>query len=194
MYCLRAAFFVILITSLSSYGQTQLSKQNDFIDGVYQTLDEFKTNNPSIPSVVIIQDKERYALRQVICEENIVYASKEGTSKIAAVHIWGICVYGDPYIRYKGCFIKIARFGLISTFALPLILYTGPDLPNTPDIDVFAVDLSTGSIFHQRNDASKIIDIIKRDEFFKNTRIKKKDIGFYINQYNARHPFSFSND
>lgn len=52
----------------------------------------------------------------------------------------------------------------------------------------FAIDLETGETYDQKNDFKKLVRIIKADEHFSNQKIKKKDIGIYITQYNQRNP------
>ena len=178
----------------------------EYNDGIYLSLEEFKNNSPSIPLPSIVE-VGRNQLGNTICMRKLEYVRNDSILEIKAKEVWGICMNGNPYIRYsegsllpgEPCFFKLMSIGSISTFYMQKVEnkeawniqpYSGMRQlrPSKVKVLQFALDLESGKTFNQKSEANKIIDVIRQDAFFKDRKMKRKEVGIYITQYNNRNP------
>lgn len=73
-------------------------------------------------------------------------------------------------------------------------IYGYSNSPKKLKIQEYALDMEAGTSYNKKTDSKDIIAIIKRDDFFKDQKIKKKELGIFITNYNKRHPFSISTE
>ena len=144
------------------------------------------------------------------------------TEIIKASDVWAICINGRPYVKYnqpnndpfrlasEKCFYKLYHIGSISRYFVEregkreifFVPNTNPNLGTTSNyshqnenkIVDFALNIETGEIFNQNTKARQIIEIIRTDEYFKDVKIKKRDLGIYINEYNKRNPLRINQE
>lgn len=135
------------------------------------------------------------------------YVRNDSILEIKAKEVWGICMNGNPYVRYsegnilptEPCFFKLVSIGSISTFYMQKVenkepWYTQPNggmrqlSPSKVKVFQFALDVESGKVYNQKSEANKIIEIIRQDAFFKDSKMKRKELGVYITQYNKRNP------
>ena len=210
--------FLMLLTSLNFlYGQEKFeySREFKFKNGIYLSVEDFKNNSPSLPLSAVANQSRDY-LESTLCMRTIEFVDEGFINEVAAKEVWGICINGDPYVRHgakgivsRACFYKIFSIGSIATFFVQRTEMTnnwGSSSPfDTPadryssamraanpgklQIAEFALDLNTGTAYNKNTEVSEIIDLIKQDDYFKDQKIKKKEVGIYITQYNKRHPF-----
>lgn len=174
-----------------SMGQNSLSANElDFKSGIYQTIADFKSNNPMPCDIVesILSRNNDICAKEIDCIDDVVYESKS---------IWGLCLMGQPYIKYGRCFYPIKQFGMLSTFYYvqthkdnyfdrnTLIYRKVRDATIVPMQKV--IDVESGEILDQDGQPHEIVRIIKSDGYFKDAKIRRKNLGAYITQYNRRH-------
>lgn len=211
-------FLFLFLTHQSILGQEVYTHSENITmkNGIYLTVEEFRQNKPSFPLTAISNQKDDF-LESSICTDEISYVLDGEIKHIKAKDIWGLSINGVPYVKHKqneispfrpnNCFYRIFKVGAISTYFVQVIkesnssawgngLYN-PNFGNYPsrnpnDVKVkimeYAIDLKTGETYDQKNDFKKLVRIIKGDEHFSNQKIKKKDIGIFITQYNQRNP------
>lgn len=73
-------------------------------------------------------------------------------------------------------------------------IYGYSNSPKKLKIQEYALDMETGTSYNKKTNSKDIIAIIKSDDFFKDQKIKKKELGIFITNYNKRHPFSISTE
>lgn len=212
---MKYIIFTVLLLALfnfkSSFGQEYYTAKVTMKNGIYLSVDEFRKNAPSLPLSAIHNQKDEI-LESSFCTDKISYISNGEIKYIKSKEIWGLSINGMPYVNHQekglfkpnNCFYRIFKIGALSTYFIQefkdvnsnswgLNSFGGINYAGTPrDVKVkvteYAIDLETGDTYEQKGDARKIINIIKRDEYFRTKKIKKKDIGIFITQYNQRNP------
>lgn len=197
---------------------TYLSAQNEqeqyrFKDGIYLNIEDFKANQPSMP-LPGLSNANSDPLAGRLCMKNIEYVNNGKVEKINSKDVWGICINGEPYIKHvpfdaqisiasSYCYFKLHHVKSLSLYFVQETVrrnnnWTGNPVPIYAPGEVkvkireYAVDLRTGITYNLKSEASKIVDLIKEDEYFKDSKIKKKDVMMFITQYNQRHPLELT--
>ncbi len=185
---------LIFITQATSYGQID----NDRMDGVYLNIDQYIKNEPeTVEFHIYNKSKSEASIWEIFREKSYCLIGVE--AGVPAYEIWGFAMHGKSYINYDDCYFPILQYGELSTFyflektttrlrSLEANYFT---LVNT-DIEEKVLLVTTDEILDQKWDFPRIVEIIKSDSYFKDKKIKKKEIGMYIAQYNKRHPLSES--
>ena len=206
---------LILVALNVSYAQGHFQYSHDFKfkNGIYLTIDEFKNNSPSLPLSAIV-DEDRGYLESALCMKKLEYVEDGEIYELKAKDIWGICINGDPYIKHvnndglkelltRQCFYKLFSIGTISSYFIQqkeandgffdrTSGYYNPHNVNRGKLKIqeYALDTETGVSYNKKSETSDIIEIIKKDDLFKDQNIKRKEVSIFITNYNKRHPFN----
>lgn len=100
------------------------TKDFEFTEGVYLTIDQFKKNSP-IPKSAIISDcpkSEIDFLSKELFQKYLVYKDSIGNEhKVETSNIWGYCknrvIYVNGNIEYTHFFLKIGVIGKLCYFS-----------------------------------------------------------------------------
>lgn len=201
---------LIIFSSFKVYSQVESTK---FKEGVYFTLNDLKANKPSIPmsSVYFEYSKDK---EMSFCSKIIEYLDEnKQLQSIKSKDVYAICTNGSIYFRFttsgvlnsESCFHKVYHVGTISLLFVKtnttVYQTTGVNAFGAPqssghkevNITEYAVIFDSGKWYNTKSGSSYIIEYIKHDNYFKDTKIKKKDLFVYISQYNKRHPIELPN-
>lgn len=213
-------FLVTFCANFYVFGQAESTQMKN---GIYLSSEEFKSNSPSLPISVIINESTNKS-EMGFCVKKVEYLDEnEGIKKIKANEIWAMTINSNSYLRYtdpnnpgfilssESCFFKIYHLGAISLYYVqkaqsnvwttPSHYGTNFNQPqptpyNNPvnfKMEEYGLIFESGKSYRFKTNASNIIDYIKQDDYFKDTKMKKKDLAAYISQYNKRHPITFTN-
>ncbi|MDN5211794.1 hypothetical protein QQ020_07020 [Fulvivirgaceae bacterium BMA12] len=91
--------FVFLSPALAGQEKGDTVNQFQFKDGLYLSLEEFKTNNPSIP--LDKNELGRIGNGSVIRMKRIKYGSEEEDNSISSYKVLFICLDGVMFINHK---------------------------------------------------------------------------------------------
>lgn len=207
-------FFIMLLNFNVGYSQGKLEYFKEFKlkNGIYLTIEEFKDNNPSLPLSAVVDEDKDY-LESSLCMKKIEYLQNGEILELKSKDIWGICINGEPYIKHvngtltRPCFYKLYSIGTFSSYFIQqrefnnsawdrMSGYNYPysTYPKKLKVQEYALYMETGISYNKETESNDIIEIIKRDDFFKDQKIKKKELGIFITNYNKRHPFSISTE
>ena len=197
---------------LNLYGQNGSIEKYNFKNGIYLSIEEFKSDSPSLPLSSVLNES-RDVLSSRLCTKKLEYIEEGVIQEIRSKDIWGVCINGNPYIRHQQggiiqeqCFFKIFDLGAISRYFVQKVKTAnnsmlsdpntgfGPPTNNQAKLKIleFAIDLETGEKYNLKSEASKVIELIKKDNHFQNTKMKKKDVSIYITQHNKRNPIDIT--
>jgi len=202
---MKTDYFTIFLFLLLNFSASSQSNVIKFEDGVYMTLEEFKTNNPSIKAASIVHFE--------IFEESHEYIKhfklkviEEGKTKlkIKTKDIWGICINGEPYIQHSitGNLFRLHIIGALSMFSDIHItsanVKTGDNngvssyktanqlQKGVPKILVW----STGDVFEFTSESISILIAtdIELSEMFEGELFKEDKLFKYLKLFNERNP------
>lgn len=178
----------------------------DFQDGLYQTFDEFKSNNPSILEYHIVTQNGAYldVFRDKVSVKRIEYINPVGLqSSLKRNEVWGCCIDGIPYILINGSFQKILKIGSLTYFIAlldPEYQTASPSqgygsVSGTSSVRCL-LDFENGEILAYSY--KDFLSILERDpELFNeynsiSSKKKRKQMMIrYIDKYNKRNPIYF---
>lgn len=188
----------------------------DFVEGIYQTFDEFKYNNPSIKMSNVTSIKPYPKGLEFINKKikSIEYLDQKGMIKeINAKNIWGLSMRNKIYIRINNKLHMLVKIGTICYFIedktnpfphLNKYNATGRNKPGYVGGDDIYFNIKRSYIFSM--DSGKVLsftadnfeDVIVNDfslydEFNQlgDTNDKSKFLFPYIDLYNDRNPIYF---
>ncbi len=200
----------IVFMLISLLGKTQVptkvaySRDYDFKEGLYLTLEQFKNNRPILKeSVVSVIPKTQIDfLTQVLEQKIIIYKDSVGLEqKIQTSTLWGYSQNRTIYINFNNEFNRVNVIGTLSLFSAIVVQVP---MRNEPLGDMYAIEPSFTElhqfVFDTQN--NKIYDfssknmelLLKIDEdlyaqFMKlKKRAKADSVFIYLRKYNEKHP------
>jgi len=202
-------FFVFVFTFLMVCCNAQTdtvaySRDYEFKEGVFLTLENFKKNTPiSKSAIVSVLPKDQIDfLTQVLEQKTITYKDAAGVEqKLETKTIWGFCQNRTILINFNGDFNRINVIGNLSLFSAVVVqtpLRNDPvgDMygiqPNYTELRQFVLDTKNNKVFDFN--AKNIEELLKDDvelhaQFVKLKKRKKADsIFIYLRKYNEKHP------
>ncbi len=200
---------IILFLLISSIGfpQTNLvpySRDYEFSEGLFLTINQFKTNSPISKSAIIsdIPKSDIDFLKQITQQKNIVYKdSSNYEHKMQTSSIWGYCQNRTIYINYNNVFNRINVIGVLCQFSAMVAttpgfmdpMYSNYGMSTTvEELRQFVCDTQTNTIlpFNVKN----LSILLKNDpelynQYMELGKRKKTDSQFiYLRKYNEKHP------
>jgi hypothetical protein len=181
------------------------SRDYEFAEGIYLTVDQFKHNNPIHKSSIIssIPKGQLDFLKQVIESKNIVCKDSSGKELIIETFsIWGYCQNRSVYINFNKQFNKLDVIGTLCHFTALVATSVAFHDPMSFNSGVNStVDELKQYVFDTKN--NKILDfnvknmelLLKNDPDLYNKfmalkkREKPNSIFVFLRKYNEKFPF-----
>ncbi len=198
---------VFILFSLCCKAQSDsiaYSRDYDFKEGVFLTIEQFKKNSPIPKSAIVsVLPKDQIDfLTQVLEQKAITYKDTAGIEqKIETNSVWGFCQNRTICINFKGDFNRLNVIGNLSLFSA---LVVQSPMRNDPIGDMYAIQPSFTELqqFVFDTKANKVFDfnvknmelLLKDDaelfaQFMKlKKRAKADSIFIYLRKYNEKHP------
>jgi hypothetical protein len=195
-------FFFIPLIGIAMPDSVAYSREYEFKEGVFLTLEHFRKNDPVLKTDIISSYPRSQVdfMKQVMDQRYITYKAADGTErKIETLSIWGYCQNRSLFINYNNDFNRINQIGLLSLFtAVVNTPMTYQDPMNTYGINTssemrqFIFDSRTNKAYEFNVNSMELLlqdDPELYAEFMKLKRRKKADsIFIYFRLYNEKHP------
>jgi hypothetical protein len=178
------------------------SRDYEFKEGIFLTVEQFKTNSPVLKSSIISSYPKSQVdfMKQITDQRYITFKAADGSEqKVETMSIWGYAQNRSIFINFNNEFNRINQIGLLSLFTAAVqapIGYTDPmntyGINTSDEMRQFIFDVRTNKAvnFDVHN-----MEIILQDdpelyaEFMKLKKRKKADsIFIYLRKYNEKHP------
>lgn len=193
--------FIVSFAQAEDYFQSKgkvdsvaYSKDYDFTEGIYLTIDQFKKNSP-VPKSAIISNcpkTEIDFLSQVLSQKYLVFKDSVGNEhKMETSNIWGYCknrvVYVNGNIEYTNIFIKLSVIG-------KLCYFTNVDQVGSSIFFSKQLMINTNTNQILEFNVSNLEEILKTDTDLYNQFMKLKEfekpnsIFIYLRKYNEKNP------
>lgn len=198
---------IFLFFSLGALAQTNTvaySRDYEFKEGLFLTLEQFKKNTPIRKSAIVsVLPKDQIDfLTQVTEQKTVAYKDSAGMEhKIETATIWGFYQNRTVFINFNNDFNRVNVIGTLSLFSA---IVTQAPLRNEPIGDMYAIEPSFTELrqFVFDTQTNKVFDfnvknmelLLKNDaelhaQFMKLKKRKKADsIFIYLRKYNEKHP------
>ncbi len=179
------------------------SRDYEFTEGVFLTIDQFKNNEPIPKSSIIsgIPKTELNFLKQVIEQKNIFYTDLNSVEqKIETSSVWGYCQNRSVYINFNKQFNKLNVIGTLCHFTAMVATTVGFHDPmgygmnNTVnELRQYVLDTKTNKVFDFT--VKNMETLLQRDtdlynQFMALKKREKPDAIFvYLRKFNEKHPF-----
>ncbi len=202
--------YLICILPLSAMSQDSVAYSRDFEfkEGFFLTLEQFKNNDPILKSAVISSypQTEVDFISQVINSKYITYKNKDGKEqKVETLSLWGYCQNRTICINFNKEFNRVNVIGTLFLFSATVntpIGYRDPMNVNyginyVDELRQFVLDTHTNKIedFNVKN-----MELLLQEndpelytEFMALKKSKKNDsIFIYLRKLNEKHPLYLS--
>ncbi|HEX8514592.1 MAG TPA: hypothetical protein VF868_00230 [Bacteroidia bacterium] len=202
MKLLLSFLFLLPFAAVAGPDSVAYSRDYDFKEGVFLSLEHFKRNDPVLKSAIISSYPKSQVdfMKQITNQKYITFRNSEGVEqRVETMTVWGYCQNRSLFINFNNDFNRINQIGLLSLFAAVVMTPVGYQDPmntygiNTNDeLRQFVLDTRTNKAldFNVRN-----MEIILEDdpelhtEFMKLKKRQKADsIFIYLRRYNEKHP------
>ncbi len=178
------------------------SRDYEFTEGVFLTIDQFKNNDPIPKSSIIsgIPKSQLDFLKQAIEQKNIFYTDLKGVEqKVETASVWGYCQNRSVYINFNKQFNKLNVIGTLCHFTAMVAISVGFHDPMgyglnnmVDELRQYVFDTQTNKIFDFN--AKNMEILLKRDtdlydQFMALKKREKPDAIFvYLRKFNEKHP------
>ena len=191
----------------SQTDSVQYSRDYEFREGIYLTVEQFKADAPVTKQFIVtsIPKGELDFFYQLTEQKKITYTDKEGKEQtVQTSAIWGYCQNRSVYINMNNEFNKLNVIGAICHFTASVrttVGYRDPmsysyGINNTVDeIRQFVLDTKTNKVYDF--DVRNMEMLLKSDPGLYNQfimlkkRNKANSIFVYLRKYNEKHPLYF---
>ncbi|MGQ0829083.1 MAG: hypothetical protein ACT4ON_11900 [Bacteroidota bacterium] len=199
-----AIFLLISFTLFSQIDSVPYSREYEFKEGIYLTIEQFKKNTPIAKSAVVsdIPKSQLDFLTQVMDHKKIILKDSAGNDqKIETASVWGYCQNRTIYINFNNEFNRVNVIGTLCHLTAIITRVTTFDDPinstygmNTTfdELRQFILDIQTNKILSF--DVKNMEILLARDnELYKQfmalkRREKSDSIFIYLRKYNEKHP------
>jgi hypothetical protein len=201
---IKLLLFILISTNIFAGDTIAYTRDYDFKEGVFLTLEQFKNNSPILKANIVsaLPKTDSDFLSQIIVQKTITYKNEKGEEeKVETATLWGYCQNRAVYINFNKSFQRVNVIGTLFHFTAMVTVYS-------PYNDPMGMNYGINSTYNQLQQfiydtrANKVLDfnvknmelILKDDdvlhkEFMKLKKKKKADSIFvYLRKYNENHP------
>lgn len=205
---MKSAIFVLLFfisgLAFSQSDSLVYTRDFEFKEGIYLTINQFKSDDPIPPGSIVsaIPKSELDFLTQVLENKKVTYIDEKGVEQqVATASIWGYCRNRTVYLNFNQTFNRINVIGNLCHFTSEVVvlstyqdpMYFNRGMSNSYN-ELRQFILCTDSNSVKDFNISSMETILKNDKLLYDQfmKLKKKDksnsIFIYLRRYNERHP------
>ena len=202
--CVYILLFFISGMGIAQSDSIPYTRDFEFKEGIYLTIDQFRNNQPIPPSSVIspIPKTELDFLTRVMEKKNVTYIDETGAEQqVASSSIWGYCRNRYLYVNFNQTFNRLNVIGNLCHFTSEVMilsayqdpLYYNHGITNSYNELRQFIFCTDSNIVRDFNTLS-MEEILKNDgelyeQFMKMKRKEKGNSIFaYLRKYNEKHP------
>lgn len=199
-------FIFLLIISKpgsSQNGAVAYSRDFEFTEGIYLTIDQFKQNHPIPISAIVspVPKTEHNFLDQVLDKKTVTFKDETGQEqKLATSSIWGYCRNRSVFLNFNQTFNRLNVIGSLCHFTSEVVVvsyqdptYYGRGINNSyRELKQFILNTESNKV----NDftVASMEDALKTEPELLNDfmKLKKKEktnsIFIYLRKFNEKRP------
>jgi hypothetical protein len=197
-------FFVAFFIPTLLYSQYSTKKGNSFPNGVYLSIDELKTRQPSIlVSQILVNGDPSENVKKWFRGDSLFFWNKQQVkSKISYDSVFAFVDDGVLYIQRKGFDHKVTVPGQLCYFVESYPIRRAASAPVVMDKNNETMprilDLQDGELFEYSVKSLEEILALRDEELFqefiglKNPKKQRQVLLRFIERYNERHPMNNS--
>lgn len=201
--------FLLLISKLSTSQNAAIpySRDFEFKEGIYLTIDQFKQNRPIPVSAIVssVPKNDLNFLTQVVEQKTITFKDDSGQEqKLATSTIWGYCRNRSIFLNFNQAFNRLNVIGSLCHFTSEVVVmtyqdptYYGRGINNSyRELKQFILNTATNKVSDFT--VSAMEDAMQDDaellsEFEQLKRKQKTNsIFIYLRKFNDKHPLYLS--
>jgi hypothetical protein len=196
--------FFLSYAGLAQPDSIVYSRDFEFKEGIYLTIDQFRSNRPIPQSAIIspIPKTELNFLTQVLEKKKVTYKDQNGVEQeIATAGIWGYCRNRSVYLNFNQTFNRLNVIGTLCHFTSEVVvlstyqdpMYYNHGMSNSYN-ELRQFILCTDSNMVKDFNVASMQEILKNDKelYEQFMKLKKKDksnsIFIYLRRYNEKYP------
>jgi hypothetical protein len=204
---MKKIFLIMLlfgsITSIAQKDSIPYSRDFEFKEGIYLTIDQFKGNIPIPESAIIstIPKTELNFLTLVLENKTVRYKDAKGAEQeVASATVWGYCRNRSVYLNFNKAFNRLNVIGRLCHFTAEVMVRAAYDPlyynrgMNSSYNELRQFVLSTQNNTVREFTSEAMENLLQDDpelyaEFMKlKKRAKSDSIFIYLRKYNDKHP------
>jgi len=202
----NVSFIFLFVISKLTIAQTDAvaySRDFEFREGIYLTIDQFKENRPIPQSSIIsaIPKTELNFLTQVLDQKIVTFKDETGQEqKLETSTVWGYCRNRSVFINFNNTFNRLNVIGSLCHFTSEVVVlsYQDPTYYNRGSTNSYhelkqfilntatnkIADFTVGSMEDAMQDDAELLSQ------FEQLRKKEKtnSIFIYLRKFNEKHP------
>jgi hypothetical protein len=199
---LTASLFVS-IAALAQKDSIIYTRDFEFKEGIYLTIDQFKRNLPIPQSAIIstIPKTELNFLTLVLEKKIVTYKDPVGNQQeVTSASVWGYCRNRSIYLNFNNAFNRLNVIGMLSHFTAEVVVRTAYDpmyynrgmTTSYNELRQFVLNMQTNTVREFNSDSMELFlqsDPELYAEFMKlKKRAKADSIFIYLRKFNEKHP------
>jgi hypothetical protein len=198
---------LMLFFYLGGFSQSSLiiySREYEFKEGLFFTLNDFKKNTPVSKSIIVSSiPKDQFDFFKLLLEQKtIVFKdSSAKEQKVQTSSIWGYCQNRNVYLNFNNEFNKLNVIGTLCHFTATVKTYSGYHdpmnynygiSPSYNELRQFVYDTQSNKVFDFNMQNMEML--LKSDDELYNQfmalkkREKPDSIFIYLRKFNEKHP------
>lgn len=202
---LLVIFFLVSIITIGQVDSVPYSKDYEFVEGIYLTMDQFRQNKPITRDKIMTTGPKNQLdfFTQVVEQKYIIVKDSSGKEqKLTSASIWGYCQNRTIYLNFNDRFNRLNVIGSFFHFT-SVVRTSAPGFQDPMNINYgmttsydelrqFVFDTKTDKIFdfNVRNmEALLMRDTELYNQFMALKKREKSDAIFiYLRKYNEKYP------
>jgi hypothetical protein len=203
----RCIFVFLLFISLPGLAQPDsipYTRDFEFKEGIYLTIDQFRNNDPIPQSAIIspVPKSELNFLTQVLEKKKVTYKDKYGKEQqVPTAIIWGYCRNRSLYLNFNQTFNRLNVIGKLCHFTSEVVvlsayqdpMYYNHGMTNSyNELRQFILCMDSNMV--KEFSTPSMEEILKGDQelYEQFMKMKRKEKGhsifIYLRKYNEKHP------
>lgn len=198
-----AVLLLVSATAAAQKDSIPYSRDFEFKEGIYLTIDQFKRNLPIPQSSIIspVPKTELNFLTLVLEKKTVKYKDATGNElEVPTAEIWGYCRNRSVYLNFNKTFNRLNVIGRLSHFTSEIVVRAAYDPMyynrgiSTSYNELRQFVLNTQSNTVREFNSESMEELLKSDpelyaEFMKlKKRAKSDSIFIYLRKFNEKHP------
>lgn len=202
----NSVFIFLLFISgfcLAQNGVVEYSRDFEFAEGIYLTIEQFKQNHPIPISAIVspVPKTDRNFLTEVLDKKTVTFKDETGQEqKLATSSIWGYCRNRAVFLNFNQAFNRLNVIGNLCHFTSEVVVvsyqdptYYGRGINNSyRELKQFILNTESNKVSDFT--VASMEDALKSDPELLNEflKLKKKEkansIFIYLRKFNEKHP------
>jgi hypothetical protein len=197
------ALLFISVTTLAQKDSIIYTRDFEFKEGIYLTIDQFKRNLPIPQSAIVstVPKTELNFLTLVLEKKVVTYKDPVGDQQeVTSASVWGYCRNRSVYLNFNNAFNRLNVIGRLCHFTSEVVVRTAYDpiyynrgmSTSYNELRQFVLNTQTNTVREFNVESMELFlqsDPELYTEFMKlKKRAKTDSIFIYLRKFNEKHP------